>query len=55
MNEFDELLVLITKQLSLKEKKSNGIFFTCNSIINSTLQFINIYIKKNKLKIKKIY
>ena len=54
MNEFDELSVLITKQLSLEEKKSNGIFFTCNSIIISTLNFINIYIKKNKLKIKNV-
>tara|TARA_B110000208_G_C11776672_1_gene432269 strand:+ start:199 stop:1446 length:1248 start_codon:yes stop_codon:yes gene_type:complete len=54
MDEFDKLSVDLTKNLTKKEKKNNGIFFTCNSIITSTINYLNDYISKNNLDIIRI-
>ena len=54
MTEFNELSQNLTKKLDKKEKKENGIYFTCNSIITSTLKILTKYIRKKELGIKNI-
>jgi len=53
-DEFTPLSVSITKNLDKATKKSNGIYFTPHSIIKNILDFIQVYSKLNKLKIKNV-
>ena len=54
MNEFTKLSINITNNLSAKDKKNDGIFFTPNSIINSIFNYLSNYIEDNNIKIKNI-
>lgn len=53
-SQFSNLSIKITKQLSIEEKKLNGIFFTPNNIIEHNLKFLLNYIKTNNLFIKNV-
>lgn len=46
-SEFSDLSVKITKNLDIKEKKDNGIFFTPKSIIKPTIEMISKIIKNS--------
>ena len=54
MAQFSNLSYELTKNLSKKDKKENGIYFTSYSIISTTVNFILEYIDDNKLKLNTI-
>lgn len=49
-NEYSSLSKKLTKLLSRKEKKDDGIFFTPPDCIENNLQILKPYFKKNKIK-----
>lgn len=46
-NLFDELSIKLTKKLSKEEKKNEGIYFTSNTIIKSSIKEVKKYLKNN--------
>jgi tRNA1(Val) A37 N6-methylase TrmN6 len=53
-NEFTLLSYEITKNLDIKTKKNNGIYFTPQCIINECFIFLDDFYKKNNIHIKNI-
>jgi len=51
---FSDLSEKLTKELSLKVKKNEGIFFTPQNIVQKTVDSVLEYVKLNKLKFNNI-